>query len=203
MKRKFIIYGACFALHFLLILLVSSRRAFSILAEGGTLLPSSWLVGLKRADVMTTTALGQNLETSNPFRQVVATYLHGAGIEIGYGFFAPKVAITRKLIFELRYPDGRVEYELPHVGETATGLRLNLLFENISRIEYEPLRQTIFKMMAFSVWREHPDANQIRSIFGFVVQPDIADFRRGKEASYHVLYAYDFRFSQADERVRP
>jgi hypothetical protein len=152
---------------------------------------------------MTATVLGQNLETSNPFRQVIATYLRGAGIEIGYGFFAPKVAITRKLIFELTYPDGRVEYELPHVGEAATGLRLTLLFESISRLQYEQLRQTIFKTMAFSMWREHPDVKQIRSIFGFVVQPSIADFERGKEASYHVLYAYDFRFSPDDEHVAP
>ena len=183
--------------------MISSRRAFSVLAEGGTFLPSSWSAGLRQADAVTTTALGQNLETSNPFRQVVATYIRSAGIDIGYGFFAPKVAITRKLIFELRYPDGRVEYELPHVGEAATGLRLTLLFENISRIQYEPLRRTIFKMMAFSVWQEHPHANHIRSIFGFVLQPGIADFERGKEASYHVLYAYDFRFSPADEHVRP
>jgi len=196
-------YAICFALHFLLILLVSSRRAFSTLSEGGTLLPNSWSPGLKRGDVFATTALAQNLEMSNPLRQTVATYIRIAGIEIGYGFFAPKVGITRKLVFELRYPDGRTEYELPQVGGNATGLRLSLLFENISRMQYEPLRKTIFKMLAFSIWQEHPGAERIRSVFGFVLVPSIADFERGKGESYHILYAYEFRFPPVNEPAPP
>jgi len=188
------IYAAFLAVHFLFILLLGSRRAFSVLSEGGTLLPGSWSPGLKRADILTTSVLAQNLDISNPFRQAVAAYIRCAGIEIGYGFFAPKVAITRKLVFELTYPDGRVEYELPHVGSEATGLRLTLLFENISRIQYEPLRKTIFKMMAYSIWREHPEVERVRSVFGFVLFPGLADFEQGKQESYHILYAYDFRF---------
>jgi hypothetical protein len=197
LKRK--IYLACFVVHFVLILLVGSRRAFSILSKGGTLLPSAWSPVLKRGEVITTDALAQNLDASNVLQQAAAAYIRCAGIEIGYGFFAPKVATTRKLVFELSYPDGRLEYELPRVGNESTGLRLTLLFENLSRIQYEPLRQTIFKMMAFAVWQEHPDAERIRTVFGFVVAPRLADVEQGKKESYQVLYAYDFRFNNSDE----
>ena len=61
--------------------------------------------------------LGQDLAASNPAREALATYLHIAGIESGYGYFAPNVPGSYKLVFELHYPDGRVQYELPHVQE--------------------------------------------------------------------------------------
>ena len=59
---------------------------------------------------------------SNPVRQALATYLHIAGIETGYGYFAPNVPGSYKLVFELHYPDGRVEYELPSVSSAAAGV---------------------------------------------------------------------------------
>ena len=198
MNRK-TIYALCFAVHLLLIILLGSRRAFAVLSEGGTLLPNSWSPALKRGDQLTNALLAQRADISNPFRQLVAAYIRSAGIEIGYGFFAPKVAVTRKLVFELKYPDGRIEYELPAVGSEATGLRLTLLFENISRIQYEPLRKTIFKMMAFAIWREHPDVDRIRAVFGYVIFPSVAEFRQGKAESYHILYVYDFHFGPGNE----
>jgi hypothetical protein len=172
--------------------LVSSRQALSILSQGGTLLPRSWDSLLSRADEVATAALGEDLAYFNPLRVLIATYTCGAGIETGYGFFAPSVSPARKLVFEIEYPDGRVEYELPEVGGPATGLRLTLLFENIERLRYEPLREMMFKMMAFSIWQEHPNANRIRAVFGFVNVPNPTEFQRGKEASYEVLFAYDF-----------
>ena len=45
-----------------------------------------------------------------------------AGIETGYGYFAPNVPGGYRLVFELHYPDGRVEYELPSVSSAAAGL---------------------------------------------------------------------------------
>jgi hypothetical protein len=170
------------------------------MVQGDTVLPHSWDDGLSRAEALVSTGLGERLRPSNPCRQAVAFYTDSTGIETGYGFFAPNVASTHKLVFEIRYPDGRVEYDLPRVGGAATGLRLTLLFDNIARARYELLRETMCKMMAFSVWRDHPGANLVRVVFGVVNPPSIADFERGEKESYEVLFAYDFTFSAPTAR---
>jgi hypothetical protein len=197
------VYIACFILHFLLLLFINVRHGLYDLAQGDTLLPRSWDPALRYADTAAGAALGEQLALSNPLRQGIAVYMHGAGIETGYGFFAPSVSISHKLVFEVRYADGRVEYELPGLGGTATGTRLPLLFDNIARTPYGALRETMLKMMAFSIWRERPDASVIRAVFGFVNLPSISDFERGKKESYEVLFAYDFRFAPAAEPVMP
>ena len=61
----------------------------------------------------TFTVLGQKLPPNNPMRETIAFYLHAAGIEAGYGYFAPNVPYSYKLVFELTYPNGTTEYELP------------------------------------------------------------------------------------------
>ena len=45
-------------------------------------------------------------------RETIAFYLHAAGIEVGYGYFAPNVPYSYKLVFQLTYPNGTTEYEL-------------------------------------------------------------------------------------------
>jgi hypothetical protein len=192
MKR---VYIACFFLHFVIILLISVRQGLSDLARGETILPDKWMPWAQRADGLAAAALGEQLPPSNPYRQAIAAYTHSAGIDTGYGFFAPNVSVSHKLVFEIKYPDGRVEYELPQVGEGATGLRMPLLFDSIARTRYDFLRETMLKMMAFSVFKEHPDASVIRAVFGYIRLPSIADFESGKEESYEFLYAYDFLFS--------
>jgi hypothetical protein len=197
------VYLACFILHFVLILLVTCYQTLSVIAQGDTILPRSWDSSLRYADTMAAAALGQSLATSNPVRQAITAYTNIAGIDTGYGFFAPNVSVSHKLVFEVRYSDGRVEYELPRVGGAATGVRLPLLLDSIASTRYDPLRETMLKMMAFSIWREHRDASVIRAVFGFVKLPSIADFERGTEESYQFLYAYDFRFAPPLEPVKP
>ena len=136
--------------------------------------------------------LGQHLAASNPIRQTLATYLHIAGIEAGYGYFAPNVPGSYKLVFELHYPDGRVEYELPSVSSAAAGLRIAGLLDKIGRTQYDVLREHLVKMLALSIWREHPEVKTIRAVFGSIRLPSVSEFERGKRESYEFLYAYDF-----------
>jgi hypothetical protein len=136
--------------------------------------------------------LGQQLRTPNPFRQVLATYLHIAGIEGGYSYFAPNVPGSYKLVFELHYPDGRIEYELPRVNSSAGGLRVAGLLDKIGRTPYDDLRELLVKMLAQSVWREHPEVKTIRAVFGSIKLPSLSEFERGRKQSYEFLYAYDF-----------
>jgi hypothetical protein len=181
-----------FGLHFLLIISFSCRETLQLVAQGPTIFPASFKSFSQRAETAVSVALGQHLAASNAIRQALVTYLHLAGIETGYGYFAPNVPGSYKLVFELHYPDGRVEYELPSVSGAAAGLRIASLLDNIGRTPYDTLRERLVKMLALSIWREHPDVKTIRAMFGSVSLPSVSEFERGKRESYEFLYAYDF-----------
>ena len=133
-------------------------------------------------------------------RNAIDLYVNAAGIEVGYGFFAPDVPNNYKLAFELSYPDGHHEYDLPSVGQAGTGFRLESLLDRIAETDYEPLRAMMFKMLAYSVWRKHPDATAVRAVFGYIVWPSPEEFEHGKKESFAPVYAYDFTFDQAQRR---
>jgi len=132
------LYLAAFFFHFVLILTVSCHATLSILGRGHSYLPHSFDKYWQKAEAVATAALGETLAASNPMRQGLTAYINSAGIEGGYGFFAPGVPNSAKLVFELHYNDGRVEYELPHVSGDAVGLRLSELLDQIRDVEHEP-----------------------------------------------------------------
>lgn len=182
--------------HAFCVLAVSFQQTFWILAEGYTSLPNFLERHWRNAETIANTVLGQSLSLSNPLRRSVNLYINASGIEGGYGFFAPSVPDSYKLVFELHYPDGRVEYDLPRVSDKATGVRLATLLDQVGRTNYDPLREIMIKMLAYSAWQDHPDANVVRAVFGFVALPSIEEVKRGKTESYHFLYAYDFSFRE-------
>jgi hypothetical protein len=189
------VYLAWFFLHFLLIITVSCRETVWLVARGLTILPSPFQRFSQKAETVAAAASGQQFLALNPLRQTLATYLHVAGIETGYGYFAPNVPGSYKLVFELHYPDGRVEYELPRVNSTAAGLRIAGLLDKIGRTRSEALREHLVKMMAKPIWHEHPDVKTMRAVFSSIVLRSATDFERGQEESYEFLYAYDFSLS--------
>ena len=188
------VYLGWFALHALFVLTVSLQQTLWVVEQGYTSLPTSkyW----QSAESFTTKALAETLSLSNPLRQGINAYINATGIEGGYGFFAPSVPDSYKLVVELHYPDGHVEYELPRVSDTATGVRLTTLLDQIGRTYYDPLREIMIKMLAYSIWQDHPEAMSVRAVFGYVALPKLNDARTGKTESYHFLYAYDFSFRE-------
>jgi hypothetical protein len=198
------VYLAGLALQLFLVITVSSRDTFWLLLKSRTIFPESSRNFWQRAERIASISLGQRLPRSNPVRQILTGYLHLSGIEAGYGFFAPNIPNSYKLVFELRFPDGRVEYKLPRVSNAASVLRVAGLLDQIRRTRSEAFRQTIVKMLADSVWREHADATTIRAIFGSVILPSAPEFEHGKRESYEFLYAYDFSVSdKAAEQSTP
>ena len=192
MRRRF--YQSCLLLHFVLVITVSLRDTFSVLAKDFLSFPNSLEKHWREAERAASGLLGQSLPESNPLRQGLTTYLYSAGIEGGYGFFAPGVPNSFKLVFELQYDDGRIQYELPHAKRGAVGLRLVTLLDYIGRTNYDSLRELMLKMLAYSVWQEHPEATTVRTVFGFVREPSVTEAANGKKESYQFLYAYDFAF---------
>lgn len=191
-----------FALHLSLVLLVCLRDTFSVLAESGTVFPRFLDRYWRAGQAITLIPLGETLSVDNPIRQGIAAYLKGAGIDAGYGYFAPNVPSNYKIVFELRYANGRVGYELPLIGGPATALRLSSLLDRIAEETYEPLRATFVRMLAYSVWQDHQDATSIRAVLGYVELPTPDEFERGQKESYHALFAYDFDFSKAKSLSR-
>ncbi|PYK80662.1 MAG: hypothetical protein DME37_06795, partial [Verrucomicrobia bacterium] len=116
-----------FALHFFLLVTVASRDFFAVLADGSSYLPAALEPRWRMLEDATFTVLGQKLPPNNLMRETIACYLHAAGIEAGYGYFAPNVPYSYKLVFQLTYPNGTTEYELPSVATTETGRRLPTL----------------------------------------------------------------------------
>jgi hypothetical protein len=193
--RQRYFYLAWFVLHFLLIVSFSCRDMLRSIAQGPTILPSSFKSFSQKAETLVSAALGQRLAASNPVRQGLATYLHLSGIEASYGYFAPNVPGSYKLVFELHHPDGRIEYELPQISSAASGLRVAGLLDHIGRTRDETLREVLVKMVAQSVWREHPEVKTIRAVFGSIRLPSVSEFEQGKRESYQVLYIHNFSLS--------
>ena len=186
------IYAAWFGIHFLLVTAVCFAGLFSLIAEGATMLPSALEQYARKVEVSAAWLLGKEATGSSPVRQGIATYLHAAGIQAGYTFFAPNVPGYNRLTLELFFNDGRVERESPRLRSKAAGLRLDSLLDRLAEERYQPIREVLVKMLAFSVWREHPDVRKIRAVFGSVTPPDIVEFERGKAETFQPIFSFDF-----------
>ena len=181
-----------FGVHFFLITAVCLAGLFWLIAEGATILPSACNEYAHKAELGATWCLGKEAGVSNPLRRGIATYLHAAGIQAGYTFFAPNIPSHHRLTLELFHDDGRVEYESPHVRNKAAALRLDSLLDKLPEQRYESIRETLVKMLAFSVWREHPDVKKVRATFEAVHLPGIAEFEHGKAETLEPMFSFDF-----------
>ncbi|PYK21104.1 MAG: hypothetical protein DME55_00405 [Verrucomicrobia bacterium] len=186
------VHAAWFVVHFLIITAVCFAGVFSLIAAGSTVLPSALDKYARKAELSATFFLGKEATAYSPVRRGIATYLHAAGIEAGYTFFAPNIPGYHKLTLELYYEDGRVEYESPHMSGKAAGLRLDSLLDRLADNRYEPIREVVVKMLALSIWRDHPEVKKIRATFGAVTPPGISDFEHGKGETLQPMFSYDF-----------
>jgi hypothetical protein len=194
------IHAAWFGIHFLLITAVCLAGLFSLIAEGATILPSAFNQCARQAELGAAWLLGKQAAAPSSVRRGIATYLHAAGIQAGYTFFAPNIPGYHRLTFELYYEDGRVEYESPHVSGKAAALRLDSLLDRLADARYEPLREVVVKMLALSVWRQRPDVKKIRATLGSVNLPSISDFEHGKKESFQPVFSYDFSLREEGNR---
>src|SRR5437588_12681022 len=84
-------YLAFFVVHLLVILIVCCRDTFYLLGEGYTVVPHFLDPMWQKAEAITATALGEQLDISNPLRQSLALYTHAAGPQACSSFVAPNV----------------------------------------------------------------------------------------------------------------
>lgn len=196
------IYAAWAGIHFFLITVICLRGIFALVAADATILPSALNTCARSGEVVLASVLGKDLAASNPWRLGITSYLHAAGSQAGYSFFAPNIPGYHKLILELYYEDGHIEYDVPHVQGGAAVLRLDSLLDRLADPLYEPLREVTVKMLVLSVWKEHSDVKKIRAIFGSVNPPNISDFEHGKRESFQPLVSYDFSLRNEENQSR-
>ncbi len=91
---------AWFGIHFFLITAVCFSGLFSLVAEGATILPSALNKYARKAELIAAFVLGKEAAASSAVRESIATYLHAAGIQAGYSFFAPNIPGYHKLTLE-------------------------------------------------------------------------------------------------------
>jgi hypothetical protein len=194
--RRKLFSVAAYLIHFFLIGAISSRELFWVLSRSRTVFPPAWNRFWREAQNAGSIALLQTPATPRWLQQSTTAYFHLAGIEAGYGFFAPNVSSACKLVFELHYPDGHTESTVPAVSSDAAGLRVGTLLDKFGRPQYDPMRASVIGMLTSAVWREHRDAIMIRAVFGVVTLPSVEQFEQGAGPSNEFLYAYDFAFDE-------
>ena len=186
------IHTAWFGIHFFLVTAVCLAGLFWLIAKGSTILPPASAEYARKGELVASWCLGKEAHASNPVRLALATYLHAAGIQAGYTFFAPNVPSHHQLNLELFYDDGRIEYESPRVHGRAAALRLDSLLDRLPEERYEPIREVIVKRLAFSVWREHPDVKKVRATFGSINPPSMNELEQGQTETFQPMFSFDF-----------
>ena len=191
-KRTYLIW---FCVHFVLIVAVCGKETFWLVAQRLTLAPHSFTRWCRKAEDRLAAVRWSN--ASVRLAEIgVSTYLHCSGTESGYGYFAPHVTNSCQLIFELSYPDGHIEYDVPGVGSDAAGLRVASLLDKLSRSNLDPVREPMIRMLTYSVWQEHPRATKVRSILISVGLPTVEQFERGEKGSREILYSYEYAWTK-------
>lgn len=183
-------------IHLFLVLAISVRETARIFAEAQTFVSTGATHDLGRVADVSSILSGAELDPSNPIRNVALCYQHLAGIESGYGFFAPNIPANYRLVFQFNYPDGHVEYDLPVVASREAGLRLSGLLDLVADADSEDIRKVLLRFLAQAAWMRHRDAATIDAVFGRAVLPTPAEFLSGQRTRYDVLAAYTFSFSR-------
>ena len=182
---------AVLAVHFLLTTVVCFRDTFWLIGRSATILPQAGTDSAREGLQFTTAALGQRLPRNHLLRQSLDLYLHATGTESGYGFFAPNVGGTSRLVFELYFADGHVAYKPANADPDGDSLRFASFVDLVSRTQSESLRDILIRSLAQPIWQCYPEVVRIRAILGTLSYPLPAERLKGGSAFYNFVGAYE------------
>jgi hypothetical protein len=69
---------------------------------------------------------------------------------------------------------------------------LDSLLDRLPEERYESVREALVKMLAFSVWRKHPEVKKLRATLGSVNPPGTHEFEQGKTETFQPMFSFDF-----------
>jgi hypothetical protein len=177
--------------HFVLILGVCFGEVFTLIAEGATIASHRVAAGSGQLAIAPA-----NEGTSRRFVAIGAalkTYLNLAGIEVGYGLFAPNIPNGYRLSYELHGQDGMMQRGVlsPRSGET--DLRLAAFLDQLGQIRSDVVRAVLFNSIADSLFQAQPEVESARLSFEAIKMPSLREFRNGQKPSCELVRSYDFR----------
>ena len=191
MRRQSFLLAAAMT-HCTAIGIVCILGAISLITQGHTLL-SAFSDPSAPAHVTKARGTPDSPWGINFVRTTAKTYLHLAGIEAGYGFFAPNVPNAYRLQIELLDGTNVVQRGLLTARRGETDLRLASLLDALGRYPAGGVRNIIFELMAQAIFQEHPETAEVRLRIEAIKMPALAEFTPGRMPSYEPVYAYDFR----------
>jgi hypothetical protein len=187
-------------LHLLLIALICGHETAWLIGKQLTVVRPDSGPWWKEVDHVSQSLTRGRLLPENAFGKVINTYTNLAGIEVGYGYFAPNVPEAHALVFELCYPDKHLEYEAPLTRSHEGKLRLTSLIEQIGSTDSDPWRNELIRRLARSTWQNHPKAISMRGFFGTITPPTLGSYKSGRnERVFSCQYIYDFSVTLRDE----
>lgn len=189
--RKYLV-GAWFGFHFACLIAVSLYQTVRLIVLSKTIITSKVVEAFAKLSAISEGPLGSRVARSGPVRQSLMTYLACAGADGGYGYFAPGVPDTYELTFELHYSDGRSETQIARSSNSALGIRVASLIEQIGGIPSPKLREHMLKKFATVFSREHSEVKEMRVSLWQVTPPTIEEYAHGKRQKPALLCFYDF-----------
>lgn len=190
-KRQLLTLGVG-AIHLCLIAVVCCEETLALVSAQLTILPTACSSPARKLQPSFAAVLRRHCVAEDRGRQLINTYLHLAGIESSYNFFAPNVPPAYKLVFEFTYNDGRVDYESAGFEGGETSLRFASLLDYLGRLQFEAGREYLIHSLATSAWQAHPDAVHVRAILGSLVYPPPHQFLVDPTVTYQFAAAYTF-----------
>jgi hypothetical protein len=133
-------------------------------------------------------AIQNYLPTRVPY--LFVPYSHLAGIDTGYGLFAPNVPSAVSVAFELTDTAGRSTVSLPMLN-TREGLdRFNVNFNTFKK--FEEIRPLLAYGWAIRMLELQPGHNKITVVIGRHLQPSMEAYRKGERATFIESVRYEF-----------
>jgi hypothetical protein len=125
-------------------------------------------------------------------QRLARSYLHLAGAQAAYDFYAPDVPDCYRLKFDIHYADGSVDHQMLRAQSKAGALRIATFSANVAMDDYLPLRKVLLKMAASSIWRRHSQVEYICATLERGSLPAVND-RKLPTISFAPLESYDFK----------
>ncbi|MCZ4244349.1 hypothetical protein [Pedobacter punctiformis] len=126
------------------------------------------------------------------FNDYINYYLAYTGTETGYGFFAPNVPTSYKLVFEYTLKDHSKVTMIPQISSHEIGLRLCNYYETIGKTNVEILRNALIKFMLQEQMKGLNNVVSAKAIFGLVLTPALKNYSQSNQTAYQFLYAYEY-----------
>jgi hypothetical protein len=156
---------------------------------------AAWLVG-NSGTVLPQWRLERLSSVPQALRQCANVYLHSAGIERGYSFFAPNVPNSFDLVFDIYLSDGTIMHVSPGFGAREDKLRWASATDYLGRMTSDQVREVLLKVIALSVRNQYPDAERMRVTLSKIRPPTVAEFRAGNRPAPEPVYTYEFAFTE-------